>query len=118
MLSVKQKEFVEAARALGAGNASIILRHILPNAITPVMVVGTFAVASCIITEASLTFLGAGVEPSIPTRGSMLADGRAYIATAWWFAAFPGLAIKVTVLSINMVGDWLRDAFDPRMRSA
>jgi len=117
VLSVKEKEFVEAARCLGAFDSRIILRHILPNILAPVIIVATFAVATNIVMEASLTFLGVGVESSIPTWGSMLADGRAYIGTAWWLATFPGLAMMVTVLSINVIGDWLRDAFDPRLRN-
>jgi len=117
VLSIKEKEFIEAARAIGVSDLLIILRHILPNTLAPIIIVATFAVATCIITEASLTFLGVGVEARIPTWGSMLADGRAYVGSAWWLTTFPGLAMMVTVLSINMIGDWLRDAFDPRMRN-
>jgi peptide/nickel transport system permease protein len=117
VLALKEKEFVAAARALGVPNRLIIPRHLLPNVITPVIIVGTFAVATNIITEASLSFLGLGVEPSIPTWGSMLADGRAYIGRAWWLTTLPGLAILLTVLSINLLGDWLRDRLDPRLRN-
>ncbi len=117
VLALKEKEFVAAARALGAPNHVIIPRHLLPNVLTPVIIVATFAVATNIITEASLSFLGLGVEPRIPTWGSMLADGRAYIGRAWWLTTFPGLAILLTVLSINLLGDWLRDRLDPRLRN-
>ncbi len=116
VLALKEREFVVAARALGAPSHVIIPRHLLPNVLTPVIVVGTFAIATNIITEASLSFLGLGVEPAIPTWGSMLADGRAYIGRAWWLTTLPGLAILLTVLSINLLGDWIRDRLDPRLR--
>jgi peptide/nickel transport system permease protein len=117
VLSLKEQEFVLAAHALGAANRTIIVRHILPNVLTPVIIVGTFGVATNVITEASLSFLGLGVEPTIPTWGAMLADGRNYINRAWWLTTFPGLAILLTVLSINLLGDWLRDHLDPRLRN-
>jgi peptide/nickel transport system permease protein len=117
VLSLKEREFVIAAQALGAPNPTIIVRHILPNVLTPVVIVGTFGVATNVITEASLSFLGLGVEPTIPTWGAMLADGRNYISRAWWLTTFPGLAILLTVLSINLLGDWLRDVLDPRLRN-
>jgi len=116
VLSVREREFVEAARAVGASDLRIIRWHVLPNTLAPVIIVGTFAVATCIITEASLTFFGLGVEATIPTWGSMLSDGRAYMGTAWWLTTFPGLAMMLTVLSINLIGDWLREYIDPRMR--
>jgi peptide/nickel transport system permease protein len=116
VLSVREREFVEAARAIGASDLRIIRLHVLPNTLAPVIIVGTFAVATCIITEASLTFFGLGVEASIPTWGSMLSDGRAYMGTAWWLTTFPGLAMMLTVLSLNVIGDWLREFIDPRMR--
>ena len=115
-LSLRTRDFVTATRALGASDSVIIRRHILPNLIQISMVVGTFAMASAIISEASLSFLGLGVPPDIPTWGTMLADGRAYISTAWWLALFPGLSIFVTVLGINLLGDALRDIFDPRLK--
>lgn len=118
VLSAKEREFIVAARTIGANDASIIFRHLLPNTLTPAIVLGTFAVAATIIAEASLSFLGLGVGSQIPSWGSMLADGRAYLASAWWLAALPGLAIMVTVLSINMIGDWVRDVLDPRLRSS
>jgi len=115
VLSVKEREFVVAAKAVGVRDSLILLRHILPNVLTPVIVVATFSVANVIILEAALSFLGVGVEPAIPTWGGMLADGREYISTAWWLATFPGLAIMFTVLGINLIGDWLRDILDPRL---
>ena len=115
-LSLRTRDFVTATRALGAPDSVIIRRHILPNLIQISMVIGTFAMASAIISEASLSFLGLGVPPDIPTWGTMLADGRTYISTAWWLALFPGLSIFVTVLGINLLGDALRDIFDPRLK--
>ena len=117
VLSVREREFVEAARAIGASDLRIIRTHVLPNTLAPVIIVATFAVATCIITEASLTFFGLGVEATIPTWGSMLSDGRAYMGTAWWLTTFPGLAMMLTVLALNVIGDWLRDFIDPRMRN-
>ncbi len=116
-LSLREKEFVEAARALGDGTASILFRTILPNIVAPLTVIASFNVASVILTEAALSFLGLGVPPSVPTWGSMLAESRdTLLANKWWLAVFPGLAIMLTVLSFNILGDWLRDVFDPRLR--
>jgi peptide/nickel transport system permease protein len=115
-LTLRSREFVVAARCLGAGKAQIILRHIIPNVIQTALVIGTFAMASSIIAEASLSFLGVGVPPEIPTWGTMLADARIYISTAWWLPLFPGLCIFVTVLGINLLGDALRDILDPRLK--
>lgn len=117
-LSLKAREFVISAKSLGASDAQIIARHIIPNLIQVSLVIGTFAMASSIISEASLSFLGLGVPPEIPTWGTMLADGRIYISTAWWLALFPGLSIFVTVLGINLLGDALRDVLDPRLKRA
>jgi peptide/nickel transport system permease protein len=117
VLSTKAHEFIVAARAIGVSDGSILFRHLLPNVVTPVIVYGTFAVAAAIIAEASLSFLGLGVGSSTPTWGNMLADGRAYLSTAWWLATIPGVAIMLTVLSINLIGDWLRDALDPQLRN-
>lgn len=117
-LSLRTRDFVTAARSLGASDGRIIGRHILPNLLQAAMVIGTFAMASAIISEASLSFLGLGVPPEIPTWGSMLADGRAHISTSWWLAFFPGLCIFLTVLGINLLGDALRDILDPRLKRA
>jgi peptide/nickel transport system permease protein len=115
-LSLRTREFVDAARALGARHTRIILRHIMPNLFPAAVVIGTFSMASAIISEAALSFLGLGVPPEIPTWGSMLADGRTYISTSWWLALFPGLCIFFTVLGINLLGDGLRDILDPRLK--
>ena len=115
-LSLRSRDFVTAAQCLGATNRQIITRHILPNLIQTSLVIGTFAMASSIIAEASLSFLGVGVPPEIPTWGTMLADARIYISTAWWLPLFPGLCIFVTVLGINLLGDALRDLLDPRLK--
>ena len=107
---------VVAARCLGAGRAQIILRHIIPNVIQTALVIGTFAMASSIIAEASLSFLGVGVPPYISSWGNILSEGRQFITQAPWITVFPGVAIMLTVLGLNVVGDGLRDALDPRMR--
>jgi peptide/nickel transport system permease protein len=117
VLATKEREYVQAARALGATNWSIILRHILPNTLGPITVVASFALATTIITEASLSFLGLGVPPSVPSWGNMLASGRNYLQSGWWVATFPGIAITLTVVAINLIGDWLRDELDPMLRS-
>lgn len=114
-LSLKEREFVAAARALGAPARHVVTRHLLPNVLPPLMVVTTFSVARTIIAEASLSFLGLGLPPPTPSWGAMLDEGRNYITTGWWLALFPGLAILVLVLAINLCGDWLRDALDPRI---
>jgi peptide/nickel transport system permease protein len=115
-LSLRTRDFVTAAQCLGARKGRIILRHIVPNLIQTSLVIGTFAMASAIIAEASLSFLGVGVPPEIPTWGTMLADARIYISTAWWLPLFPGLCIFITVLGINLLGDALRDILDPRLK--
>ncbi len=117
VLSAKAQEYIVAARAIGVSDGNLLFRHLLPNVVTPIIVYGTFSVAAAIIAEASLSFLGLGVGSSTPTWGNMLADGRAYLSTAWWLATIPGLAIMLTVLSINLIGDWLRDAIDPQLRN-
>lgn len=116
VLSVRNREYVEAARALGQRTPLLLGRHVLPNVVGPIIVVATLSVATVIILEASLSFLGLGVQPPTVTWGRMLADGRGYVATAWWLATFPGLFITLLCLSLILVGDWLRDAFDPRLR--
>lgn len=116
-LTLREREFVVAARSLGASDARILRTHILPNLIQSALIVGTFAMATAIIAESSLSFLGLGVPPSTPTWGGMLADARAYISTSWWMALFPGLCIFCTVLAINLLGDVLRTHLDPRLRT-
>jgi peptide/nickel transport system permease protein len=108
---------VEAVRALGARQPSVVVRHVVPNVLTSVIVLGTATVANNIVVEASLTFLGLGVQPTFPSWGSMLADARDYLAVAWWMGIFPGLALMLTVLAINLLGDWLRDYLDPTLRN-
>jgi peptide/nickel transport system permease protein len=116
VLSLREREFVLAARAVGSAPARVILRHLVPNAFTPWLVIATLDMARVIIVESALSFLGLGVPPPTPTWGGMLADGRVYMSTAWWLATFPGLAILVTVLGINLLGDGLRDTLDPRLK--
>jgi peptide/nickel transport system permease protein len=115
VLSIREREFVQAAIALGSRDGRILVRHVLPNAFTPWLVVATLDMARVIVIESALSFLGLGVQPPTPTWGGMLADGRVYLSTAWWLATFPGLAILVTVLGINLLGDGLRDTLDPRL---
>lgn len=115
-LVLREREFVQAARALGASTPHILLRHLLPNVMSSVMVISSLLVAKMILFESSLSFLGLGVPPTTPTWGAMVADGRNYVANAWWVAAMPGFAIFFTVIGINLVGDRLRDMLDPRLR--
>jgi len=117
VLSIKENEYVHAAQALGAPNWRILRYHILPNTLGPITVVASFALATTIITEASLSFLGLGVPPSVPSWGNMLAAGRNYLQSGWWVATFPGIAITLTVVAINLIGDWLRDELDPLLRT-
>jgi peptide/nickel transport system permease protein len=117
VLSIKQKDYVEAARAVGAGAPATIMRHILPNVITPIIVIATATVANNIVIEASLTFLGLGVQPDLPSWGNMLASSRDYLNVGWWMSMFPGLALTLTVLTVNLLGDWLRDYLDPTLRN-
>jgi peptide/nickel transport system permease protein len=116
VLSVKQEQFVEAAVALGAIDWRIVLRHLLPNVVSPVIVIATTQTATMILLESALSFLGMGVPAPTPSWGRMLSDGREYLSTAWWIATFPGLAIFVTVLGINLLGDGLNDAILSRRR--
>lgn len=113
-ISLKNRDFTLAARALGASDMRLILRHLLPNALAPVLVAATLGVAGAILTESALSFLGLGVQPPTATWGAMLADGKDYLSRAWWLSVYPGLAILITVLSYNLVGEGLRDALDPR----
>lgn len=116
VLSVRSREFVEAARASGQRQLPTLLKHVLPNVVAPIIVVATFSVATVIILEASLSFLGFGVQPPSVTWGRMLADGRNYVATAWWLATFPGLFITALTFGLILVGDRIRDVLDPRHR--
>lgn len=116
ILSIKEKEYIEAARALGAGNTRIIMKHILPNSFAPLIVYSTMNVGTAIIVEAALSFLGLGVQPPTPSWGKMLSESLSYINTAPWLMFFPGLAILITVLGFVLLGDGLRDAFDPKLK--
>lgn len=116
VLALREREFVQSAHAIGASTIRIMMRHILPNVLTPALVVATLELARIIIMDAALSFLGLGVQPPSPSWGRMLADGRVYISSAWWIVTFPGLTILLTVLSVNLLGDWLRDYFDPKLR--
>jgi len=116
-MSQREKEYVEAARALGARGPSVLFKTILPNILAPLIVIASFNVASVILSEAALSFLGLGVPPTVPTWGGMLAESRdQLLAGRWWLAVYPGVAIMLTVLSFNILGDWLRDFLDPRLR--
>ncbi len=116
VMSVKEDTYISAAISAGVSLPRILFRHVFPNSFSPIIVVASFTMAETILAEAGLSFLGLGVDPSIPSWGQMLADGREYIQSAWWIALVPGLAISLTVLGINLVGDWLRDYLDPRMK--
>jgi peptide/nickel transport system permease protein len=113
VLSLREREFVQAARAFGVRDVSMLRHHIVPNVLGPVIILVMLNVAENILLESSLTFLGLGVDPQIPSWGGMLADGRNYLQTAWWVSVIPGLAIMLTVLGLNLLGDWLRDRLDP-----
>ncbi|HZV80802.1 MAG TPA: ABC transporter permease, partial [Geobacteraceae bacterium] len=114
VLSLRERDFVLAAKAIGASDLRIIFVHILPNALSPVIVTATLGVAGAILTESALSFLGIGVQPPVPSWGNMLTAGKDYLEFAWWLSLFPGLAILVTVIAYNLVGEGLRDALDPR----
>lgn len=117
VLALREREYVEAARVTGARNARIIFRHILPNVLAPVIVLATLGIPSAIISGAALSFLGLGIKPPTPDWGAMLNNGRDFLSTAWWLSTFPGLAIVVMVMAINLFGDGLRDALDPRLKT-
>lgn len=116
VLAAKNRDYVVAARALGSSDLSIMVRHILPNVIAPFVVLATLDVAAAILSGTALSYLGMGAKPPTPEWGLMLSDGRDFIRYAWWVGTFPGLAITVTVIGINLLGDGLRDALDPRLR--
>jgi peptide/nickel transport system permease protein len=117
VLSLREREFVQAGRSLGFSRPRLVLRHLIPNTLAPVIVAATLGIGDTIVLEAGLSFLGMGVQPPTPSWGTMVADGRNNLLGAWWIATFPGLAIVLTVLSFNLAGDGLRDALDPRLRS-
>jgi peptide/nickel transport system permease protein len=114
VLSIREKDFVKAAETLGAGGRRIIWKHLLPNTLTVIIVSATLRIGGIILTEAALSFLGLGVQPPTPSWGQMIFEGRDVLLSAWWVSTFPGLAIIVTVIGYNLLGDGLRDAFDPR----
>lgn len=115
-LSLREREFVLSARALGASDARIIFRHILPNSIAPIIISATLGVAGAILTESALSFLGIGVQPPTPSWGNILTAGKDNIEIAWWLSLFPGLAILITVLGYNLLGEGIRDSLDPRLK--
>lgn len=116
VLSIRDQEFIEAAKAIGASDTRIILRHIIPNSLAPVIVQGTLGVAGAILSTAGLSFIGMGIQPPAPEWGAMLAGGRQYLRYAWHVTTFPGLTIMFTILALNLLGDGLRDALDPRLK--
>jgi peptide/nickel transport system permease protein len=117
VLSIRTSVFVEAARVIGCGDGRIMFLHILPNVVASLIVMATLGVASAILTGAGLSFLGLGVQPPSPEWGAMLSGGRDHLRNSWWITTFPGLAIMLTVLAINLLGDGLRDALDPRLKN-
>jgi peptide/nickel transport system permease protein len=117
VLTIKEREFVQSVRALGGKDDRILFRHILPNILSPVIVLATLDLARLIILESTLSFLGLGVQPPAPSWGGMLGQGRQYLDTAWWLSTFPGMAIMLTTLAISRGGDWVRDVLDPTLRS-
>jgi len=115
-LRLRAADFVDQARIIGSSSLRIMLRHIFPNIVNPLIIMMTLSVGLVILTEAALSYLGAGIPPPDPSWGSMVSDGRGLIDTAWWISLFPGLAIGLVVLSGNFLGDWIRDKLDPRLR--
>jgi len=116
VLSVKQRDYVQAAAALGTGRARILFRHVLPNVAPSIIIVASLQFSQFIVAEAAISFLGFGVQPPTPAWGSMLSESRDFLYVAWWLAAFPGAALALTALGVNLVGDWLRDVLDPKFR--
>jgi peptide/nickel transport system permease protein len=118
VLQLKNMDYVALAKVTGASTPRILYKHIFPGVVSTITVVGTLQVGNIILTEAILSFLGAGIPPPAPSWGSMVSDGRTYLGSAWWIALFPGMAIFLTVLAFNFLGDWLRDTLDPRLRQS
>ena len=118
ILSLKEREFIQAAKVIGMRDARIILRHLLPNALGPVLVVATLGIGGAVLVESALSYLGLGVQPPTPSWGNMLEEGKDHLTDAWWLITFPGLAIFVTVLGYNLLGEGLRDRLDPRLRGS
>ena len=116
VLSVKQRDYVQAAAALGTGRARVLFRHVLPNVAPSIVVVASLQFSQFIVAEAAISYLGFGVQPPTPAWGSMLSESRDFLYVAWWLAAFPGAALALTALGVNLVGDWLRDVLDPKLR--
>ena len=115
-LAIREKEYVTAARALGGSGVRLVTRHVLPNLVSPIMVIASFTFSHMIITEATLTFLGLGVQPPTATWGGMLSDSRGYMQVAWWLPVAPGLVLVLVVVGANLLGDWIRDVFDPTLK--
>jgi peptide/nickel transport system permease protein len=115
VLSVKQREYIQAAAALGTGRARLLFRHVLPNVAPSLVVVASLQFSSFVVAEAAISFLGFGIQPPTPAWGSMLSESRDFLYVAWWLAAFPGVALALTALGVNLLGDWLRDTFDPKL---
>lgn len=116
VLSVKQRDYVQAAAALGMGRSRLLFRHVLPNVAPSIIVVASLQFSSFIVAEAAISFLGFGIQPPTPAWGSMLSESRDFLYVAWWLAAFPGAALALTALGVNLLGDWLRDTLDPKLR--
>ena len=116
VISIKEQEFIEAARAVGAKDLRIIFKHVLPNSMAPIIVQGTIGVANAILSAAGLSFIGLGIQPPTPEWGAMLSGGRMFIRTAPHIATFPGVAIMITIFALNLLGDGMRDALDPRLK--
>jgi peptide/nickel transport system permease protein len=116
VLTLKERDFISAARVMGASDVRIIVRHLVPNAIGPVLVSATLGIGAAILTESALSFLGIGVQPPVPSWGNILMDGKSTLGVAWWLTVFPGLFITLTVLSYNLIGERLRDILEPRIR--
>jgi peptide/nickel transport system permease protein len=116
VLTLKTRDYIALARIAGASDIRILIKHILPGVVNTIVVLATLRVGGLILAEASLSFLGAGIPSATPTWGNMISEGREWLSTAWWIAVFPGIAILLVVMSMNFLGDWLRDRWDPKLR--